>query len=125
MLGVYVMLSDMSGESDRGSRSQESSGGLRRMIAVLGLAAAFGMTSAWVKGNGGGVRDAIGNISAVWLPPFLAAAAAGARRLTTAALAGLAATLAALCGFYFADSFVLDLGPHPWLTDLALTMHAV
>jgi len=96
------------------------------MIAVLGLAAAFGMASAWVKGNGGGMRDAIGNISAVWLlVPFLAAAAGGARRLTTAALAGLAATLAALCGFYFADSFVLDLGPHPWLTDLALTMHAV
>ena len=93
---------------------------------VLGLAAAFGVVSAVVKGNGGGLRDAIGNISALWLLlPFLAGAAGGTRRLATAALAGLAATLVALCGFYFAESFVLDLGPHPWLTDLALTMSTV
>jgi hypothetical protein len=96
------------------------------MTLVLGLAAAFGVTSAVVKGNGSGLRDAIGNISAVWLLlPFLAGAAGGTRRPATAALAGLAATLAALCGFYFAESFVLDLGPHPWLTDLALTMTTV
>ena len=38
---------------------------------------------------------------------------------------GLIATLAALTGFYFAESFVLDLGQHPWLTDLSLTMGAV
>jgi len=41
------------------------------------------------------------------------------------AFCGLAATLAALVGFYFAESFVLDLGPHPWLTDLSLTMGPV
>jgi hypothetical protein len=96
------------------------------MTVVLGLAAAFGVASAVVKGNGAGLRDAIGNISAVWLLlPFLAGAAGGTRRLATAALAGLVATLVALCGFYFAESFVLDLGPHPWLTDLALTMNTV
>ena len=96
------------------------------MTAVLGLAAAFGVASAVVKGNGGGLRDAIGNVSAVWLLlPFLAGAAGGTRRLASAALAGLSATLVALCGFYFAESFVLDLGPHPWLTDLALTMNTV
>jgi hypothetical protein len=96
------------------------------MAAVFGLAAAFGIVSAVVKGDGSGLRDAIGNVSAVWLLlPFLAAAAGGARRLASAALAGLAATLVALCGFYFAESFVLELGPHPWLTDLALTMGTV
>jgi hypothetical protein len=96
------------------------------LTAVLGLAAAFGVASAVIKGNGGGLRDAIGNVSAVWLLlPYLAGAAGGARRPASAALAGLAATLVALGGFYFAESFVLNLGPHPWLTDLALTMGTV
>jgi len=120
------MLSSMYGESDQRPQSARSSGRLRRMSAVLGLAAAFGIACAVVKGNGAGLRDAIGNVSAVWLLlPFLAGAAGGTRRVATAALAGLAATLVALLGFYFAESFVLDLGPHPWLTDLALTMNTV
>jgi hypothetical protein len=92
----------------------------------MGLAAAFGIAAAWIKGNDVGLRDAVGNVSAVWLLlPFLAGSAAGCRRAITAALCGLAATLAALAGFYFAESFVLDLGPHPWLTDLSLTMGTV
>ena len=82
----------------------------------------FGAAMSWLKGNGSGVRDALGNASAPWLlVPFLAAAAAGTRRLGAAAAIGLAATLAALTGFYLANSVVLDLGPHPWLTDLTLT----
>jgi hypothetical protein len=120
------MLSSMYEQSDPESRSGRPSGRLRKMTALLGLAAAFGAASAVVKGNGSGLRDAIGNISAVWLLlPFLAGGAGGMRRPATAALAGLAATLVALCGFYFANSFVLDLGRHPWLTDLALTMRTV
>ncbi len=56
---------------------------------------------AGLKGNGGGVRDAVGNVSAVWLLlPFLAGAAVSSLRLTAAAVADLAATLAALTGFY-------------------------
>jgi hypothetical protein len=99
---------------------------VRRLALILGLAAVFGIAAAWIKGNDVGLRDAIGNVSAVWLfLPFLAGAAAGCRRVITAALCGLAATLAALAGFYFAESFVLDLGPHPWLTDLSLTMGTV
>jgi hypothetical protein len=97
----------------------------RRMALAIGTAVAFGIAIAWVKGNGGGVRDAVGNISALWLLlPFLAGAYVG-RGAIAGAVAGLAATLAALGGFYFAESFVLDLGPHPWLTDLSLTMGAV
>ena len=104
-----------------------SSPGLgRRWARIVVLAVAFGMALAWLKGNGGGLRDAVGNVSAVWLLlPFLAGAAAGSRRLPAGAVAGLAATLAALVGFYVAESFVLDLGPHPWPTDLSLTMAAI
>jgi hypothetical protein len=99
---------------------------VRRLTLIIGLATVFGIAAAWIKGNDIGLRDAIGNISAVWLLlPFLAGATAGSRRVITGALCGLAATLAALAGFYFAESFVLDLGPHPWLTDLSLTMGIV
>jgi Family of unknown function (DUF6518) len=97
-----------------------------RLALLMGLAVVFGVAAAWIKGNDTGVRDAIGNVSAVWLLlPFLAGAAAGSRRVIIGAFCGLAATLAALVGFYFAESFVLDLGPHPWLTDLSLTMGTV
>jgi hypothetical protein len=37
---------------------------------------------------------------------------------------GTAACLAALAGFYIAEAFVLDLGGHPMLTNLALTLSA-
>ena len=98
-------------------------GQVRGAVWILALAVLFGAASAWIKGNDAGLRDAIGNASAPWLLlPFLAGAACRSRGPAGAALAGLAATLAALAGFYFADSFVLDLGPHPWLVDLSLTM---
>ena len=109
---------------DAAKQHEQSPG--RRLALIIGLAAVFGIAAAWIKGNDVGLRDAIGNVSAVWLfLPFLAGAAAGCRRVITGALCGLAATLAALLGFYFAESFVLDLGPHPWLTDLSLTMGTV
>jgi len=34
----------------------------------------------------------------------------------------VATTLAAFLGFYLAEAAVLDLGPHPWTTDLRLTL---
>lgn len=96
-----------------------------RTTLILVLAVLFGAAMSWLKGNGSGFRDAIGNASAPWLlVPFLAGAAAGSRRLTAGAVVGLAATLAALGGFYVANSVVLELGPHPWLTDLALTVRS-
>lgn len=45
--------------------------------------------------------------------------------MAAGAVAGLAATLAALVGFFFVETFVLDLGPHPRLTGLSLTMGAI
>src|SRR5262249_52757537 len=89
-----------------------------RMVLITGIAVIFGIATAWIKGNGAGLRDAIGNISAVWLLlPFAAGAATGSRRVIVGAISGWVATLAALIGFYFAESFVLDLGQHSWLTD--------
>ena len=98
----------------------------RKVAVIIGLSILFGIVMAWIKGNGPGLSDAVGNISALWLLlPFLAGAAADGGRVILGALFGLVATLAALTGFYFAESFVLDLGQHSWLTDLSLTMGAV
>jgi len=106
------------------STGRWSTGG--RLALIGAISAAFGVLMAWIKGNGAGLADAIGNISALWLLlPFLAGAAASSRRVTLGALYGLLATLAALTGFYFAESFVLDLGQHSWLTDLSLTMGTI
>jgi hypothetical protein len=98
----------------------------RRVALIIASSVIFGIAMAWIKGNGAGLSDAVGNISALWLLlPFLAGAAAGSHRPIVGAFFGLVATLAALTGFYFAESFVLDLGQHPWLTDLSLTMGAI
>jgi Family of unknown function (DUF6518) len=95
----------------------------RRVAGVLVVAAIFGAAMAVLKGNNDGLRDAVGNASAPWLMlPFLAGAFAGGRNWLGGAVIGVLGSLAALTGFYFADSFVLDLGPHPWLVDLSLTM---
>jgi uncharacterized protein DUF6518 len=93
-----------------------------RTLGLLLLAGiVFGVLVAVIKGQDTGVRDALGNTSAPWVVvPFLA----GTRypRVWHAALVGIATTLAALFGFYLAEAAVLDLGPHPWYTDLRLTL---
>ncbi len=96
---------------------------LRRMAAVVAVAIVFGVVMSVLKGNGSGARDDIGNISAPWLAlPFLAAAVVAPRRMGTGAVVGLLALLAALAGFYVANSFVLDLGPHRWWDDVRLAV---
>jgi len=98
----------------------------RRFALSIASCIAFGIVMAWIKGNGAGLSDAVGNISALWLLlPFLTGAAARSRHVLIGALSGLLATVAALAAFYFAESFVLDLGQHSWLTDLSLTMGTV
>jgi hypothetical protein len=98
----------------------------RRVALIIVSSVIFGIVMAWIKGNGAGLGDAVGNISALWLLlPFVAGAAVDSSRPVVGALVGLVATLAALTGFYFAESFVLDLGQHSWLTDLSLTMGTV
>jgi hypothetical protein len=93
-----------------------------RKLGLLLLAGiAFGVLVAAVKGQDTGVRDALGNTSAPWVVvPFLA----GTRysRVWQAALVGVATTFAAFFGFYLAEAAILDLGAHPWYTDLKLTL---
>jgi hypothetical protein len=93
-----------------------------RKFGLLLLAGiGFGVLVAAVKGQDTGVRDALGNTSAPWVVvPFLA----GTRypRVWQAALVGVATTLAAFFGFYLAEAAILDLGEHPWYTDLKLTL---
>jgi Family of unknown function (DUF6518) len=85
----------------------------------------FGVVMSIVKGNGAGVRSDVGNLSAPWLLlPFLAAAVSSDGRLGRAMAIGGASSALGLVGFYVANSFVLDLGPHPWLIDLRLALHS-
>jgi hypothetical protein len=93
----------------------------RRFGLLLLAGIAFGVLVAVIKGQDTGVRDALGNTSAPWVVvPFLA----GTRypRVWQAALVGIATTLAALLAFYAAEAAILDLGAHPWYTDLRLTL---
>jgi hypothetical protein len=74
---------------------------------MVGSALAFGMLGALVKGDHGGVRDTIGNLSTPWL---LVAFVPGlfARTLPRGAALGLAATMTALLGFYLVVTVTLD-----------------
>jgi hypothetical protein len=84
----------------------------------------FGVLESVVKGNGAGVRDGIGNLSAPWIIlPLLASAAVSGGRVGRGAVTGLGATLAGLTGFYLANAFILDLGPHSTLHDIGLTLN--
>jgi hypothetical protein len=98
----------------------------RRIVLVLAVALAFRVAWSIAKGNAGGIRDAAGNVSAPWLIlPLLGGALAARQRPLVGAVVGLTMTLLALGGFYLANAFVLDLGPHTTLQDVVLTMHAV
>jgi hypothetical protein len=99
-------------------------GGRRTLLLVM-VAVAFGALESLVKGNGPGVRDGIGNLSAPWvILPLLAGAAGSRGRIPLGAVLGLLTTIAALAGFYLANAFVLDLGPHSTVHDIALTLGA-
>ncbi|GIF22610.1 hypothetical protein BJ973_002933 [Actinoplanes tereljensis] len=88
---------------------------LRRAVSLLGAALVFGALAALIKGHHYGLRDTIGNLSTPWL---LVAFAAGlhTRSLPRGAVAGLAATGAALLGFYLVVAVITDdqlpLGEH-------------
>jgi hypothetical protein len=97
----------------------------RNLVAVAACAILFGTAVSLIKGNASGVRDAIGNASAPWLLlPFVAGAATGRGALVKSALMGALASILALGAFYFANSFVLELGPHSWPYDLRLTLES-
>ena len=93
----------------------------RRLAILVVVAVAFGVGDSILKGNGGGIRSAIGNTSAPWLLlPFAGGVIVGRGRMSVGAAVGLALSLVALGSFYAANSYVLQLGPHPWIVDLRL-----
>jgi hypothetical protein len=97
--------------------------GAARILLVVLAAVVFGAAMSVMKGNGAGVRDGIGNLSAPWvIAPMLGGAAAARGRIFAGAVIGLLTTVAALAGFYLANAFVLDLGPHSTFHDLGLTL---
>jgi hypothetical protein len=92
-----------------------------RILLLLAAAFLFGIVASVVKGNGAGVRDGVGNLSAPWIiVPLLASAAGSRARVPAGAVIGSLATAVALAGFYLANAFVLDLGSHSTLHDIGL-----
>ena len=93
----------------------------RRVIVVLLAALVFGAVAALLKGQGSGVNQVLGNMSAPWLMvAFLAGTRS--RSLRVGGALGLAATLMALSGFYLAFALSADLGDHGLAGDLYLTL---
>jgi hypothetical protein len=84
---------------------------LRRLALISALAFAFGFAVAALKGQGGGLLDGVGNLSAPWL---LVAFLPGlqSRSIAKGALIGLAATMLALAGFYLAVALTAGYGLH-------------
>lgn len=98
--------------------------GVVRILFVVMAGVAFGTLESLVKGNGAGVRDGIGNLSAPWVILPLFAGAFGSRgRIVPGAVIGLITTLAALAAFYLVNAFGLDLGAHSTLRDIGLTLN--
>ena len=96
---------------------------IRRLLLIPVLAFIFGFAVATLKGQGGGLLDGVGNLSAPWLlVAFLPGL--GSRSAVKGALAGLAATMLALAGFYLAVALHADYGLHSLRAGLDLAFSA-
>ena len=96
-----------------------------RWVALAAASAfAFGAFESVLKGNGPGVRDGIGNLSAPWVVlPMLAGVAVAERRIVYGAAIGLMTTSVALAGFDLSNAFVLDLGHRSTVQHIGLTLN--
>jgi hypothetical protein len=96
---------------------------VRRVLVVGIVAFAIGAVDSLIKGQGTGLLGALSQTAAPWfLLAFLAGAATSDRRYILGALSGLGATVCALVGFYFVDSFIFAFGPWPQSLHYALGM---
>jgi hypothetical protein len=96
-----------------------------RALVTLLVALAFGLTDAALKGHHGGLRDAGGNVSALWLIfPLLAGAFVARGRPVIGAAVGLVSVLTALVAFYVIGGHILSLGVGPHSTGRALSLNA-
>jgi len=99
------------------------------LVRVLVVALAFGLLSAWVKGQDtdartglAPLRSVLGNLSATWLVlPFWAGTG---RRRAAAAGVGLVATVVALLAFYGFTGWVIDLDGKGFPADVPLWVRA-
>jgi len=83
---------------------------LRSLLLFFGVCA-FGVVDAIVKGHHGGVRNAIGNVSAPWaILPFFAGALVLPHRRAVGALAGAAGSVAALASYFSVRASGSDIG---------------
>jgi hypothetical protein len=93
---------------------------LLRSLPLLVGVCAFGVVDAIVKGHHGGVRNAIGNVSAPWaILPLFAGAFVKPRRLVFGALAGAAASVAALGSYSLVRAGGSDIGGQGGLLAVA------
>jgi hypothetical protein len=85
---------------------------LVRAGLLLIVVCAFATVDALVKGHHGGMRNAVGNVSAPWaLLPLLSGAFVKPRRLGFGALVGMASTLAALVCYSVVRAVAFGGGP--------------
>jgi hypothetical protein len=99
--------------------------GTGRAVLTLLVALAFGLVDAALKGHHGGLRDAVGNVSAPWLMlPLVAGAFITRGRPLVGALAGIASVLTALIAFYLVGQHILSLGVGGHSTRRALSLGA-
>ena len=94
---------------------------VRRVLAVGVASFAVGALDSLVKGQGYGLLGALSQVAAPWfLLAFLAGAATSDRRYILGALSGFGATVCALTGFYFVNSFIFAYGTWPQSLHFAL-----
>jgi hypothetical protein len=91
----------------------------------VSIALAFGLVDAALKGHHGGLRDAAGNVSALWLIlPLLAGAFVARSRPVIGASVGIVSVLTALVAFYLIGMHILGLGVGAHSTRPALSLTA-
>lgn len=100
---------------------------LRRRGATVALvlvaALAFGVSMSVIHGSTGGMRAAVGNLSAPWvLLAFVAGGILGKRGIVRGAAAGLLVTALALFSFYLANIYVLGLTGHGPFGDVRVAL---
>lgn len=91
-------------------------------LSFVFLGLAFGLGVAVLKGDGGGLRYALGNVAAPWLiiPLF---AGRSCRTRIRASLLGATVTVASLAGFYAWSSFAYDLvNSHTRMNNLSFVV---
>lgn len=97
----------------------------QRLAIIISVSFFFGVMMSIVKGNEADIRGAIGNICALWLLlPFITSVLAKKYGIIQGAIVGFITSFFALIGFYFANSFVLSLGSHPWLVKVSMTIRS-